>query len=113
MRRGSQRGDGDVAGLIALAVLGLFVYGIWTGAKMLWQDVAGSTPAHVECHGGGRELYSGLTTNGVSQTWNWGAKTLTDYPTGQKIRLDTSATCVERELSTAEVKRLQELWGKK
>ena len=105
------RGNGEIAGLIGLAVIGLFVYGLWVGGKSLWHALVGSTPAQVECHVDGREVYSGIAVDGVSGG-TWSSKTLTDYATGRKIKLGAAATCVEREMTKAEAEKLRALWGK-
>lgn len=95
-----------VAGAFGFGLLLLVGYGLWVGAESLWTEVIESTPTHVECHADGREVYSGLTTDGVSGGGLWGKKTMTDYVTNQKIRIDHSATCVERELTKPELREL-------
>jgi hypothetical protein len=103
--RKEPRGESDMAGLIALAIFGLVVYGLWNGAKSLWHEAVGSGPTFVECSANGRDIYSGMSADGVSSGWD--SKTLTEYGTGKKIRMDKSAVCLEREISKSEMEELK------
>lgn len=90
--------------VLSFALLVATVYGIGHVGKAVWQEIFPG-PTLVECHAGEKGIYSGVAVDGVSSSW--GSKTLTEWGTGQRIRIDSSATCVERVLSEKEVKQLR------
>jgi hypothetical protein len=96
----------DLLAWVLLGLVGLFCYGVWVGGRAAYESVAGEQLSLVECtSAAGRQLFFGLTTSGVSK--HWGSKTMTAYPSKQKIRVDDTATCVEREVTEAEALRFQ------